>query len=44
MILDFSMIKIFVRTEPADFRKQINGLSVLVQEEMKPAENIILEY
>ena len=34
MIIDFTKIRIFVRTEPADFRKQINGLSVLVQEEM----------
>ena len=34
MILDFNEVRIFVRTEPADFRKQINGLSVLVQEEI----------
>lgn len=34
MILDLSQMKIFVRTEPADFRKQINGLTVLIQEEM----------
>jgi transposase len=37
MILDFSKVRIFVRTKPADFRKQINGLSVLVQEEI-PAD------
>ena len=35
MILDFSKIRIFVRTEPIDMRKQINGLSVIVQEDMK---------
>ena len=35
MILDLSRVKVFVRTEPADFRKQINGLCILVQEEMK---------
>ena len=35
MIIDFSRIRIFVRTEPTDMRKQINGLSVLVQEDMK---------
>lgn len=34
MILDFSKVKIFVRTKPTDMRKQINGLSALVQEEM----------
>jgi len=38
MLIDFSKVRIFVRTEPADFRKQINGLCVLVQEEM--AEDI----
>lgn len=35
MIIDLSKVKIFVRTEPTDMRKQINGLSALVQEEMK---------
>ena len=35
MIIDLSRIRIFVRTEPTDMRKQINGLSVLVQEDMK---------
>lgn len=34
MIVDLSDVKIFVRTEPADFRKQINGLTILIQEEM----------
>ena len=34
MILDLLEMRIFVRLEPADFRKQINGLSVLIQEEM----------
>jgi len=34
MIVDLSKVRIFVRTEPTDMRKQINGLSVLVQEEM----------
>lgn len=34
MIINFTDVRIFVRTEPADFRKQINGLSVLIQEEM----------
>lgn len=35
MIIDLNKIHIFVRTEPADFRKQINGLSILVQEDIK---------
>jgi transposase len=35
MIIDLNKIRIFVRTEPADFRKQINGLSILVQEDIK---------
>ena len=34
MIVDLSKVRIFVRAEPTDMRKQINGLSVLVQEEM----------
>lgn len=35
MMIDLSKVRIFARTEPTDMRKQINGLSVLVQEEMK---------
>ena len=34
MIIDFAKVRFFVRTAPTDFRKQINGLSVVVQEEM----------
>ena len=32
MIIDFSRIRIFIRPGPTDMRKQINGLSVLVEE------------
>jgi len=35
MIIDLSKVKIFVRAKHTDMRKQINGLSALVQEEMK---------
>jgi transposase len=34
MILDWSNLQIFIKPGPVDFRKQINGLSALVQEEM----------
>jgi predicted dehydrogenase len=34
MIIDWSRVKIFVRPGVTDFRKQINGLSVIVQEEL----------
>lgn len=34
MITDISKVKIFVKPGPTDFRKQINGLSIIVQEEM----------
>jgi len=34
MIIDWSRVKIFVRPGATDFRKQINGLSVIVQEEL----------
>jgi transposase len=35
MILDITNIKIFVRTGPTDMRKQINGLSIIVESEME---------
>jgi len=35
MIIDFSNISIFVRPGITDMRKQINGLSVLAEDEMK---------
>jgi len=35
MIIDISKIKIYVKPSPTDFRKQINGLSIIVQEEME---------
>ena len=35
MIIDISKVKIFVKPGPTDFRKQINGLSIIVQEEME---------
>jgi transposase len=35
MILDISKLKIYVKPGPTDFRKQINGLSIIVQEEME---------
>lgn len=34
MIIDISKVKIFVKPGPTDFRKQINGLSIIVQQEM----------
>ena len=40
MILDWSKIKVFVKPGPTDMRKQINGLSMIVSEdlEMDPFE------
>ena len=38
MILDWTKTKIFLRPGVTDFRKQINGLSIIVKEELK--ENI----
>ena len=35
MIIDISKLKIYVKPGPTDFRKQINGLSIIVQEEME---------
>jgi len=35
MIIDISKIKIFVKPGATDFRKQINGLSIIVQEELE---------
>ena len=35
MIIDISKLRIFVKPGPTDFRKQINGLSIIVQEEME---------
>jgi len=34
MITDISKVRIYVKPGPTDFRKQINGLSIIVQEEM----------
>lgn len=34
MIIDWSRVKIFVRPGVTDFRKQINGLSMIVEEEL----------
>ena len=34
MIIDFTNISIFVRPGITDMRKQINGLSILAEEEM----------
>ena len=35
MILDISKVRIFIRPGPTDLRKASNGLTVIVQEEMK---------
>lgn len=35
MIIDWSRVKVFVRPGVTDFRKQINGLSVIVEEELE---------
>ena len=34
MIIDWSRVKVFVRPGVTDFRKQINGLSMIVKEEL----------
>jgi len=35
MVIDFSKVSIFVRPGITDMRKQINGLSILAEDEMK---------
>jgi transposase len=35
MILDWSKVRVFVKPGPTDMRKQINGLSLLVSEELQ---------
>ena len=35
MILDLNKVKIYIRPGTTDLRKAINGLSAIVQEEMK---------
>ena len=35
MFVDFSKVRIFVRPGATDFRKQINGLGILVQDDME---------
>lgn len=35
MLIDWTKIRIFVRTGVTDMRKQINGLSIMVEEVMK---------
>jgi len=35
MIVDWGSVRIFIKPGATDMRKQINGLSILVQEEMK---------
>ena len=35
MLVDFSKIKIFIKPGATDMRKQINGLSIIVEEELK---------
>ncbi len=35
MLVDFSKIKIFIKPGATDMRKQINGLSIIVKEELK---------
>ena len=35
MFVDLKTIRIFIKPGPTDFRKQINGLSIIVAEEMK---------
>lgn len=34
MFIDLKLIKIFIKPGATDFRKQINGLSIIVQQEM----------
>ncbi|HEG42896.1 MAG TPA: transposase, partial [Phycisphaerales bacterium] len=35
MILDWNKVRIFVKPGPTDMRKQINGLSIIVSEELE---------
>jgi transposase len=35
MIINWSKVKIYIKPGPTDMRKQINGLSVLVEEELE---------
>ena len=35
MILDWSKVKVFVKPGPTDMRKQINGLSMIVSEDLE---------
>jgi len=35
MFLDWSKVKVFIKPGSTDMRKQINGLAIIVQEEMK---------
>lgn len=35
MIVDWSEVNIFIKPGPTDMRKQINGLSIIVDEEIK---------
>ena len=35
MIIDFEKVEIYVRPGTTDMRKQINGLSIIVQEQLK---------
>lgn len=35
MFVDFSRLKIFLKPGHTDFRKQINGLTIIIAEEMK---------
>ena len=37
MILDWGKVRIFVKPGPTDMRKQINGLSIIVFEELEMA-------
>jgi len=34
MILDWQKVRVFVKPGPMDMRKQINGLSIIVAEEL----------
>lgn len=35
MIINWNEIKIFIKPRPTDMRKQINGLSIIVEEELE---------
>lgn len=35
MLVDFSKVRIFIKVGATDMRKQINGLSIIVEEELK---------